>query len=212
MKEQQTAADYRQHLQDAVNALSLSSASYDRGFLGESKRLAATMRVLVHDTGASKSLLQQMDLKDKIKYYATPSLYGPTNILTQCHLVMIRMGSAPVAYLPVLDDFPPILGWTELSFTDWWNQSVVRDIQHRDITRRDLVLALANRDGGAHVDPQLDSVYAGLSRRNSLSWFIVAGNATVDFPDGPHFACVRQIAHELEKSIQKHLGVTAAAC
>jgi hypothetical protein len=212
MKQQvQTATDYQRHLQDAVNALSLSSAAYDRGFLGEAKRLAATIRVLLHDTTASKSLLKQMSLKDKIRYYTSPNPYGAGNLLTECHLVLMQIHFArgSITYVPLLDSFPPEFSWTELPFDDWWTQRVVRDKQLRELSRRDLILALANKDGGAHVDPNLDAVYADLSRRNSLSWEIVTGASTDSPADGPQFACVRQVAHELTKSIHQHLGVTA---
>jgi histone H3/H4 len=211
----QTASDYQRHLQDAVNALRLSSEAYDRGFVGEAKRLATTIRVLVHDTDRSKSLLQQMNLKNSIRYYASPNPHDAGNILTECYLVAMKITSGPagmsLSYLPMLDTFPSVLPWSELAFDDWWKQVIARDNQRKVISRRDLVLAVANKDGGAHIDPNLDALYANLSRNNSLGWKIVTGGVQADPADGPQFACVRQIAHELEKSIQKHLGMTAGS-
>src|SRR5258708_5674419 len=168
MKQQpQTATDYQRHLQDAVNALSLSSAAYDQGFFGEAKRLAATIRVLLHDTIASKSLLKQMNLKERIRYYASPNPYGAGNFLTECHLVLMRFAKGSMTSIPLLDNFPPAFVWSELSFDDWWSQLVVRDKLLRELSRRDLILALANKDGGSHVDPNLDAVYADPKRCSS---------------------------------------------
>jgi hypothetical protein len=49
-----------------------------------------------------------------------------------------------------------------------------RDQQKREITRRDLVLAVADQDGDTHVDPSLRGPTA-LSRQNSLGWTRVGG-------------------------------------
>jgi len=69
-----------------------------------------------------------------------------------------------------------------------------------ETSRRDLILAVANTDGGTHVDPVLDDKYANLSRRNSLAWR--SSGPRGDAPlEGPEKAAVRQIAHEVLKSL-----------
>ncbi len=64
------------------------------------------------------------------------------------------------------------------------------------MTRCDLVLNVADSDGGAHVDPSLDEAYMDLSRNNSLGWILREGDAVGPFPP-PVMACVRQIGHEV---------------
>jgi hypothetical protein len=54
----QTDDELREHLRDSVEFLAASSAAYDAGAEGEAKRIATTIRVLVHDTNSSKSLLE----------------------------------------------------------------------------------------------------------------------------------------------------------
>ena len=67
------------------------------------------------------------------------------------------------------------------------------------------MLALANKDGGAHVDPRLDVIYADLSRNNSLAWEAYAADGSSRPPeDGPELAIMRQIAHELIKTFEAH--------
>ena len=57
------------------------------------------------------------------------------------------------------------------------------------------MLALANKHGGAHVDPELDDIYAELSRENSLERMRSSSAGWVPMP-GPEHASERQIAHE----------------
>ena len=74
---------------------------------------------------------------------------------------------------------------------------MIQDLRGQAFSRRAIVLAVANKDGGAHVDPSLDEAYAALTRGNSMNWKTVApGGAEADLP-GPHLATVRQIAHEV---------------
>jgi hypothetical protein len=82
---------------------------------------------------------------------------------------------------------------------------VVKDNKGRFFNRRELVLNIADTDGGAHVDPGLDAAYADLSRNNSLGWNIVEGDVQRPFPP-PTMACIRQIAHEVLKTLQRKAG------
>ena len=102
-----------------------------------------------------------------------------------------------------MDDFPPIAPWQRLGFDAWWEQGVIRDNQGRTLTRKKMTLALANKDGGAHVDPRLDEIYADLSRNNSLAWYACTPCGSPMPPeDGPELAIMRQIAHELIKTLE----------
>lgn len=82
-------------------------------------------------------------------------------------------------------------------FSAWWNAVVFKDKRGNTFSRREVVLTLANQDGGAHVDPELDEDYAGLSKENTLGWNLKAGEQDVPWPSNPVPASVRQIAHEI---------------
>jgi hypothetical protein len=64
------------------------------------------------------------------------------------------------------------------------------------MSRRELILHVAETDGGAHVDPALDEAYMDLSRNNSLGWMLREGDVVRPFPP-PVLPCIRQIAHEV---------------
>ena len=85
-------------------------------------------------------------------------------------------------------------------FQPWWTQPVFRDKTRRTFTRRDIILSVADQDGGAHVDPVLEEGYHQLSRDNYLAWTI--GDPNGKRPAGnPVPAAVRQITYETLKSL-----------
>ena len=71
-------------------------------------------------------------------------------------------------------------------------------------SRSDLVLKVANQDGGGHVDPGLDDAYHDLSRGNSVGWLTGVGD-TVEPLSTPVLATVRQIAFEVLWTAAKEL-------
>jgi hypothetical protein len=195
-KHRLTVQDLEAHLDEQLAFLEASACSFDNGFEGEAKRLATTMRVLLHDTRQSHSLVGQLGKKNA-RFADTALPLNPANLLTHGGLITIAMG-APSKYVPMLDDVPVS---KHATFEDWWNMPVFVDKDRNQLTREQLVLIAANQDGGAHVDPALDRVYADLARNNSLNWMTVeAGQARP--MDGPERAALRQIAHEVLKTFK----------
>jgi hypothetical protein len=199
-KVDQTQQELERHLSDNVRFLQASAAAFDSGFFGEAKRLATTIRVLVHDTGSSHSLLRLMGRKDQLAYVNTANAHNPRNLLSHHGLVGFRFGPDGARYFAPLGDGPPSRNRPRATFADWWGEKVIVDNAGGIFTRKDLVLALANKDGGAHVDPKLDATYAALTRNNSLGW--VASDANGERPMGDvELHSVRQIAHELLQTL-----------
>ena len=199
----QSEEELQRHLRDTVQALELSARAFDEGFEGEAKRLAASIRVLVHDTQKSKSLLSQLGRKT-ISFYDTcrprhPYTYGTYNGIT----LMIQT-SVGAGYIAPLDLLPPNHSARKVSFDYWWNEVIFVDKDEHETTRKDLILAVANKDGGAHVDPILDEKYANLSRYNSLAWKYHGPKGDVPLED-PEKHAVRQITHEILKSLNPEL-------
>ena len=48
--------------------------------------------------------------------------------------------------------------YEELNFEEWWEMIVVR-IDDKVLSRKDIVLKMANKDGGAHIDTKLPKEY-----------------------------------------------------
>lgn len=123
---------------------------------------------------------------------------------------------------PVLDIDPERNAMPRQCFVDWWETPVLHDHEGNAFTRKDFVLAVADQDGGAHVDAQLEPAYEALTRGNSMrmttstettedGWEVLMGGT---FGGGPQplveppthgeplensvaLASIRQIAHEM---------------
>jgi len=209
-KVKQTQEEIMQHLRDNMSFLEASSASFDAGFFGEAKRLATTIRVLVHDTDRSQSLLKILNIKDRMGYLKTSHDYDPTNLLSHHGLVGHFFSNTGVSYKAFLGDGPPIRPTTYINFHDWWNEIVIVDSLKATFSRRDLILALSNKDGGgAHVDPSIDEDYAHLTRGNSVGWMVSDNEGSKPLLDIELHS--RQIAYELSTSIKRHLAQQATS-
>jgi hypothetical protein len=118
-------------------------------------------------------------------------------------LVQMVMSPSGAKHIPFLDDPLPEGQPSLVPFHEWWSRIIFRNPEGQALSRKDLVLAVANTDGGAHVDPDLDETYAKL-RDESLGW-IFAKEATHCRVRPAELAAVRQIAHEVLKTLDPSL-------
>ncbi|MEX2489566.1 MAG: SEC-C metal-binding domain-containing protein [Pseudomonadales bacterium] len=190
--------DLRVHLQEQLAFLEASADAFDQGFEGEIKRLAISVRVLVHDTPRSKSLLGLLGKKN-IDFADTATPFDERNKMTHSSLTLMSLGG-PKGNIP----FAPLDGSISRRVTDfdsWWDGIVFVDKNRTEFSRKDIVLALANKEGGAHVDPKLDAKYADLRKNNSLNWYDVSSDGgEKPFADQVP-ATMRQIAHEILRTL-----------
>jgi hypothetical protein len=194
--------ELKTELIEQLQLLQHSCQSFDRGFEGIGKHIALSLRVLLHNYGKSRALLNQLGLRSG-SYLSSVSPLNPRNKLTECNLLAIQISNSEARYLPVIavGDTPQSL--QSVRFEDWWNDPVLKDNFGRTFSRRDLVLNVADSDGGAHVDPELDEAYMAISRNNSLGWYFGNGKQTSNIEGRPELACMRQIAHEVLSTIHK---------
>ncbi len=174
--------------------------SFDIGLQPIGKHIALSLRKLLHHHGQSKAVLEQLGIRSK-RFLDTAGDLNPKNLLTDNPLCAMRIGCGQDQYLPTcaVGGSPIPDRW--LPFEKWWNNSVIKDNKGRFFNRRELILHVADTDGGAHVDPELDEQYMDFSRKNSLGWIIDDGNIKKPFPP-PTMACIRQIAHETLETLK----------
>lgn len=190
------SADHlRDKLAEQIGFLKRSCDMYDDGHEDEAKRIAVSLRILLHNSMNSHSLLHQLD--ELNRNFHDSALENETGMLTYSGLVFLHLGTLGPRYVAMLDDVP---SYETRPFDDWWNRPILVDQNKSEISRRSLVLTCANQDGGAHVDHSLDANYHALTRENSLGW--TKGNGQQFAPmDDPAPAAIRQIAHETLKSL-----------
>jgi hypothetical protein len=196
MKYSKDQNDMMKHFEQQRSFIQRSINSYDSGYEDEAQRIATIIRILVHDTRSSSSLFKHLDLKNRIQFLTTAGGYIPENQLSYegilaastagLHMPMCLTGHKPEGML--------------LQFDDWWNQ-IVLDDKVNLFTRKDLILEVADTDGGAHVDDKLNEAYANLTKNHTLSGRMLIDGKSYPFRNSPVYACIRQIAFELLYSI-----------
>ena len=194
-------SDFVCHLQKQLGFIERSCRSYDDGWVDEAMRIAVAIRVLVHDTRQSVSLLNHLSTTDILLRSTSPVLtddmiwFGGGLSTTQ---MIIESGKPPIAqYKPVLGDWEP--KGQCLPAKEWWNQVIYR-VNEGDTTRRAIVLGAANKDGGAHVDRTLDLEYEALrTGLMKVSYTVGADSGEFALPNS-HLADLRQMGYEILNS------------
>ncbi|MGO3147983.1 MAG: hypothetical protein ACTIJ6_09935 [Leucobacter sp.] len=145
----------RKRLDEQIDFLQSSGERFDAGAWQEANRLAVTVRVLVHDTNQSTSLLSHLAVKNR-QTWMFSRLPGPTHVALW-HLSQVKVATrvneegpylvvAPLTRNEILE-FPV---WTD-NFEYWWTIPIMVAGEER-LSRKDIVLLLSNQDGGAHID------------------------------------------------------------
>lgn len=188
------------------------------------RRSGVSVRVLCHDTQMSHSLLGQLGLLATLRFVdTTPPDLNPlpdageivvhedgteTHFVTLFSSSLAPMGGGPHGLVPRHEVGP----WSEPKpFDAWWNATILR-APNVNMSRRDIVLALANWDGGAHVDPEIkDADYGNLSRGGALGTFgyVKADGESVVVDTNPALPVMRQIAFEVLKTLEPVVGPIA---
>lgn len=207
-----TPADLKRALVEQLSFLRASGAAFDAGMEAEAKRIAVAVRVLVHHTNRSQALLHQLGVLDEWTFMDSAGTVDDRNLLAELRLVQMRVtslggGGAEGHYVPHLDGGIPHDA-RAVSFKHWWETPVTKDSTKATFSRADFVLALANQEGGAHVDPRSKSRIDRLTRANSIGWVVGTGDGEGrPFENDPLLPSVRQIGYEIEQTIHAHTGL-----
>ncbi len=186
---------------------------FDDGVAVASLPLSVAVRVLVHDTSRSHALLVQLNERTRMRFIDSALPMSPTNLMTAHNgLVILKMtAGSGSSWAPRVEvgASPAVAGNQPLPFDTWWRRAVVvRDTRLAAWTRERLVLDIANKEGGAHIDPMRPEDLKALEDDNSMGWTHSDPLAGADQPmlNGPLLPSVRQIAHELQLSLEEHLA------
>jgi hypothetical protein len=175
--------------------------AYDLGFTSEITRCAVALRALYHSPPPYLSWLAQADgLHGGFLSTALPR--DAEGVGRYGSLVITANFDGRPIYICALDS-----AWTGrwVKFSEWWNEPVFIDELKKDLSRRDVVLAIAAKDGGTNLDPNLTMAYTRLSQFESVG---VTQNApsnanalSAETVTSPERAALRQIAHEALRTL-----------
>ncbi|MDT5029679.1 MAG: hypothetical protein QOE61_6673 [Micromonosporaceae bacterium] len=183
MAQQRTREELLELFEEQIEFLEWSNAAFDDGRLAEAKRLSLPLRVLFHHTTRSHALLNQLGLNKTLTWVDSAGMPDPRNLLPEWGLVQagihIEDGKGTASYRAPLGDRPQTRIRTKsllvpcgsrIPLDEWWTEPVVKDADGTLFSRKDFIMALANKEGGAHVDPEILESYNKIANLNSLGW------------------------------------------
>ena len=197
--------DFKEHLGRQMRFIERSCKLYDDGHFEEALRVATAARVMFHNSGNSTSILKHLNAESsRLLSTAAPFVEEPTmhnHYLVKWMATVNGVDDIRYQCEPLLADS---IRQEEIPFESWWREPI---IEHKEpektlLTRRDLVLAAANKDGGVHVDEKLHPVYdyARLGSGLSLQFFFQPqwNRPPLQLPiENVHYASLRQIGYEI---------------
>lgn len=189
-----TNKDFDENFEVQLKLIKNSSELYDKGNEYEAIHLASNLRVLLHDKNRNVSLLTHLNIKSKIKYLSTAFDYQPANLLSHFGLGYISTSIKQSEYKPNLE-----IDYSKsklLNFDDWWNEIVLSD-NKVFISRKEIVLGIADREGGAHIDDEVGEEQRRFSKGNGLGW---EANG-IPIISNTYYVSLRVIAQEIIESI-----------
>ena len=224
------------HLERQIRYLRRSCALVDAGHEDEAQRIAVTLRVLLHDTRKSKSLLSQLGVKSTCQFVDAGLYRDELNNALEDWVKQNQPGKAVCVMLgepglvveginaagqpawiaplatPRLPPQHPAASTIGISkpFEPWWTKPIVETSEMRYFSRERLILIMANEDGGAHVDPELDEEYEALTVDNLGMHLEIGHDLQHKLLDGDipaingnvAAASVRQIAFEVLQTLR----------
>lgn len=224
-----TPAQVLEHAQQSVDFLIRHCIEFDRGRVYEVKQIAHQLRILLQHTadkpgpGSSHALLRQSKHLDRLNFLDTGGDFEQGDLLRSTLAALTVTPAGAADWIPRFsahqrasysigevfaaqqrgESLPRAPGKL-LPFEQWWESTVLRDDVGNSFTRRRLVLAVANEEGGSHVDPETRADVQALAHDNSMGW-----SSPIDGPNGrkeisarsPMPAVVRQIAWEVQSTI-----------
>lgn len=231
-------AELLRQMAEQERFLRSSIKAFDDGDNAEAKRLAVSIRVLVHDSRTSHSLLHQLGVLERLSWLDTAGEVSTFDVSPTLGLVVVqsRITSlgldeyryvAPSSPLPAgairapeirITDVGPAGGPIEerprrerggqVPFATWWETPVMRDTNGENFSRRRLVLNVANKDGGSHVDPAIPLADQRLWQQGSLGIYRPQndGRPSTLIDTNPALPAIRQIAEEVLLTIRANGG------
>jgi hypothetical protein len=197
--------NFQSQLRRQLGFIERSCVLYDDGRHDEAIRIATSLRVLLHDTRSSTSLLRHLSKQDirllSCSHNVPPNRTSPTAVVKWKGTA----GRDDLHAVPCLESAP---SKRLLQANEWWTETVLYSGSLR-MSRGDLILDAANKDGGAHVDSELAPRYAEVTRGLGIGITWQDNDESTNAPIGEplfsplrwlHFASLRHFGYEVLNS------------
>lgn len=176
-----------------------SCRGFDNRDVDEAIRIATAIRVLVHDKGRSVSILSHLGARATVQLLSSidpKRLHEPPGMTPVLDLPLggfrfSANGSSYRATLAAGREYPYVS-------VDHWCKQVAWRNGRSALTRMELVLAAADKDGGAHVDAEDMAEYASL-KRDPFGGFLLLANPD-ESTKQMHLGFLRVLGEEILRS------------
>lgn len=187
----------QEKLRQQISFLERSCVAFDQGAEEEALRIATSLRVIFHDTNTSTSLVRHLGLPHQM----LSSSRGHGDYRDYLDYRLNLTSQTPVRAIPRLKR-----SFHKVSLNNWWKHETVFLHKGTPNARRKIVLSAANKDGGAHVDRDLEEYYEVLCAGEYA--FGITGDlkyvgpapfeqGVTHYATNAHLALLRQFAHEV---------------
>jgi hypothetical protein len=185
-------------LREQTGLLRTSLESFYKGSFAESLHIATRIRVLVHETKHSTSLLQQLNHNaDKLPILDSARRSKPSDHEVFRVTLGVRLGPGASVW-PAVDLNSTHYGVSTIA--SWLRRVVFRFHSvlgpQATYTRKEVILMLANREGGAHVDTDENPDYVRLLKDLPLGFS--ANEVRIETPDLARFLTAQSGVEMLE--------------
>lgn len=198
-----------QALKEQITFLSDECNEYDKGNIQYYKKIALSLRVLLYNTQNSISLLKQLShefvftIPDFIDISTTegslPNVGSTSFVRTSLSKYLLNhYPDSENILIPKPIELVNGKKYPFRAFNTWFTKNIVLLVNEKlSLTRKEVVTIIANKDGGAHVDPKLNEILALLNRNSAVPLKVQIQNkiyyAKIDEILG---ATIRSIAEE----------------
>lgn len=207
-KREKTQEELKQAFITQVEFLEDACKLYDEGNERYAVKIAECLRVFVIDTKSMKSLLTHigqsgiyiLDTAAKpstMSFYHVEDLSNSSILVSKAYIALVRKSckSNVWSFSPLFDINREA---TRVPLQDWLDKVIYMD-GTLQLSRSKLIRAIADTDGGAHVDATEDEELYNLKQLNALN--LTVNETVVNFQNRPAYASIRQIAFELLSSL-----------
>lgn len=196
-------------LNEQLEFLRKSCESFDEGNHSEAKRIAIALRVILHDGKNSVSILKQLRIKESIEFLDSIPKINPNNLLPSSDFLKIKVDSGNISYSPMLKDSPFFDVKNRCKFGIWESEPIYKN-KSLLWSRADFILKLANKEGGAHVDPKPDANYKSIVEEGKERWTLNRNTnlntqtEALNPEENIVFVALRQIGFEVLETLISH--------
>lgn len=167
--------------------------------------IAVTLRTILHDTDKSCSLLNILNLKNRMFLSTnTEDNYHKNNVyhglVRQIKVGVIDGRGGEVKYWPLYDEryFKQDMMKKFIPF-DKWRKEIILKNEKFELSRKDVILICANKDGGAHYDGLIEKKYDEFRQNNVNNSYLIGINSGIvrGCDNAPILPSIKEIAYEV---------------